>query len=81
MEVLYHDLKVDVVDRDKYKSSLSQQLKSAINNKFMLRRANPPDAKTPAISISVRRQSLPGASFLRLLWSNLRYGLVETIAS
>jgi hypothetical protein len=81
MEVLYHDLKISIVDRATHKSDLSQQLKSAINNEFRLRQANPRDAKEPPLSISVRCQPPPDASFLRLLWSNIRYGLVKTIAS
>jgi hypothetical protein len=79
VEVLYHDLKVEVVDKNTHKPGLSQLLQSTINNSFTLRRDNPRSAKKPALSIAVRRQRPPDASFLRLLWSNIRYGLLTTL--
>lgn len=81
MEVLYHDLTVDVVDKGTHRPDLSQLLTSAINNRFKLRRDNPPNAKTPPLSIHVRRQRPQGASFPRLLWSNIRYGVLATLGS
>lgn len=81
VEVLYHDLKVAPVNKDTHRRGPSRRLQSAINNKFNLRRDNPDDEETPALSISVRRQRPPEASFLRLLWSNIRYGLQTTIGS
>jgi len=79
MKVLYHDLRVAVVDKGTHEPGLSGLLQSAINNSFTLRGGNPRDAKTPALSIAVRRQRRPDDSFLRLLWSNIRYGLLTTI--
>lgn len=81
MEVLYHDLRVDVVDKNTHKLGLSRLIQSVIHNGVTLRRDNPRNAKTPALSITVRRQRPPDASFLRLLWSNVRYGLLTTLGA
>lgn len=79
VQVLYHGLDSEMIDKVTHESGLSHDIATFIGNTFKIRSANPPNGETPAIVVPVRREREKPENFLRFLWLNVRAGLYTTL--
>ena len=79
VQVLYHDLDTELVDKVTLERGTSAKLQTFINNTFRLAAANPGGDLAPAIVVPVRRERLPDENLCEFLWVILRVGVTETL--
>lgn len=79
IQVLYHDLDIQLTNKVTHESDASDKLMSFINNQFKLRDKNPPDDNSPGTVAQVRRPRAPETPLLKFIWETIREGLLETI--
>jgi hypothetical protein len=79
LTVRYHDLALDLLDKETHEQSLGDHLRTFIGANFVLRDANPaePDGDVRE-RVLVRRRS-PEVPLARFIWETLREGLKETL--
>src|SRR5262245_16210779 len=79
VQVLYHDLDTELVDKVTLERGTSKKLQTFINNTFRLASANPGSDLAPAIVVPVRRERVPDENLVEFLWVILRIGVTETL--
>jgi hypothetical protein len=79
VQVLYHDLSSEVVDKVTRDSGVGEKLKTFLNNTFVVTSANPPTPDVPALVVPVRQERVPKDNLFRFLWVIVREGVYETL--
>jgi hypothetical protein len=79
--VLYKDLKLSVLEKDKGKASLDKKdVTSFIANTLVLKKDNPKESKEPRKEKATFRR-MPEAGFIMLVWKTILVGTLKTIGA
>jgi hypothetical protein len=79
--VLYKDLKLSVLEKDKGKAGLDKKdVTSFFANTFVLKKDNPQDSQAPRKEMAEFRR-LPQAGFVMLVWKTILVGTLKTIGA
>jgi hypothetical protein len=81
VQVLYHGLDSEVVDKVTLDRGFSEKYRTFLNNQLKVDDSNPPRAGEPAATISIRRVRTPETGFIKFLWENLQVGVYETLGA
>jgi hypothetical protein len=79
VEVLYHDLDIQMEDKVTLEQDLMARLKTFINDKAKMHEKNPPDEDKPATVATIARERLPQTPLIKFLWETLREGILTTL--
>jgi hypothetical protein len=79
VQVLYHDLDSEILDKATHERGVSEKLQTFIGNTFKIAPANPKDPRTPAVVVPVERKRPEPENFFRFLWVIVREGLYVTM--
>jgi hypothetical protein len=79
VELLYHNLDVQLEDKVTLDQKLVARLKSFINDKAKMHGENPPNENGPATVATVTRQRTPQTPLIKFLWETLREGILTTL--
>jgi hypothetical protein len=79
MQVLYHDLGFEVLDKVTMDRGLTARFQTFMANETQLKRANPIDEQTPARVVAILRERTPETPLLKFMWEALREGLLSSI--
>ena len=79
VEVLYHDLNIQMKDKVTLEQDLMARLKSFINDKAKMHGKNPRDEDKPATVAIVARERTPQTPLIKFLWETLREGILTTL--
>jgi hypothetical protein len=79
LQVLYRDLKIELLDKATGERSLRNRIATFIANNMILNEENQPTVDTPAKVIVIRQQRPPEKRLFKFMWHTLREGLFTTI--
>lgn len=81
VEVLYNDLKLSLLEKDKGKASLDKKdVTSFLANLVVLKKDNPKDGKAPRQEQAQFRRD-PTGGFMMLVWKTVLVGVLKTIGA
>jgi hypothetical protein len=78
VEVLYHDLNIQMEDKVTLEQNLMARLKSFVNDKAKMHDKNPTDDK-PVTVATIARPRTPQTQLIKFLWESLREGILTTL--
>jgi len=79
--VLYKDLKLSLLEKDKGKSALDKKdVTSLLANLFVLKKDNPKDGKAPRVAQAQFKRD-PEGGFMMLVWKTILVGVLKTIGA
>jgi hypothetical protein len=79
VNVLYHDLNIQLQDKITLDQGLMSRLKSFINDKAKMHGSNPTDKDKPATVATIARERTPQTPLIKFLWETLREGILTTL--
>jgi len=79
--VLYKDMKLSLLEKDKGKSALDKKdVTSFIANLFVLKKDNPKEGKAPRVEQAQFKRD-PEGGFMMLVWKTILVGVLKTIGA
>jgi hypothetical protein len=79
--VLYKDLKLSLLEKDKGKSALDKKdVTSLLANLFVLKKDNPKEGKAPRVAQAQFKRD-PEGGFMMLVWKTILVGVLKTIGA
>lgn len=79
VEVLYHDLDIQMEDKVTLEQDLMARLKTFVNDKAKMHESNPPDEDKPMTVATIARERTPQTPLIKFLWETLREGILTTL--
>jgi hypothetical protein len=79
VEVLYHDLGIQMEDKVTLEQGLMARLKTFVNDKAKMHEKNPPDEDKPVTVATIARPRTPQTPLIKFLWESLREGILTTL--
>jgi hypothetical protein len=79
VEVLYHDLDIQMEDKVTLEQDLMARLKTFVNDKAKMHEKNPPDEDKPMTVATIARPRTPQTPLIKFLWESLREGILTTL--
>jgi hypothetical protein len=79
VEVLYHDLNIQMEDKVTLEQNLMARFKSFVNDKVKMNDSNPTDADKLATVATIARERTPQTPLIKFLWETLREGILTTL--
>jgi hypothetical protein len=79
VELLYHELDIQMEDKVTLDQDLMARLKTFINDKAKMHSSNPPDEDKPVTVATVARPRTPQTPLIKFLWETLREGILTTL--
>ena len=79
VEVLYHDLGIQMEDKVTLEQDLMARFKSFVNDKAKMHDRNPGDDGRLATVASIARERAPQTPLIKFLWESLREGILTTL--
>ncbi|MBE0592196.1 MAG: hypothetical protein IH616_07330 [Gemmatimonadales bacterium] len=81
LTVRYHDLALELLDKETHEQSLGDHLRTFIGANFVLREANPAEPDGDVREGVLERRRSPEVPLAKFIWETLREGLEETVGS
>lgn len=79
VEVLYHDLNIQMEDKVTLEQNLMARVKSFVNDKAKMNDSNPIDEDRRHTVATIARERLPQTPLIKFLWETLREGILTTL--
>jgi hypothetical protein len=79
VEVLYHDLDIQMEDKVTLEQDLMARFKSFVNDKVKMHESNPTDEDKLATVATIARERTPQTPLIKFLWETLREGILTTL--
>jgi hypothetical protein len=79
VQVLYHDLDIQMEDKVTLEQNLMARLKTFINDKAKMNGSNPNGENQPVTVVTIARERTPQTPLIKFLWETLREGILTTL--
>lgn len=79
VEVMYHDLNIQMEDKVTLEQNLVARLKSFVNDKVKMNDSNPIDEDGRRTVATIARARTPHTPLIKFLWETLREGILTTL--
>jgi Domain of Unknown Function (DUF748) len=79
VEVLYHELNIQMEDKVTLEQDLMARFKSFVNDKVKMHDSNPLDEDKLATVATIARERTPQTPLIKFLWESLREGILTTL--